>query len=141
MTLDKLFLSLHVLGALMWIGSLFALTAFLEAYTDEPDAAAKGRLLKHLRQAAIVPDVGGTLAIVFGAHWLFKFKLYQMPYMHIKLTLVVVVIGLHGYLKVKAKKAKKGEAFKAPPGFIKPMLSLTALGIILFVVSKWPLAS
>src|SRR5690348_487719 len=102
MTLDKLFLALHVVGALMWIGSLFALAAFLEAYAGEPDAAAKGRLLKHLRQAAIVPDVGATLAIVFGAHWLFKFKLYQMPYMHIKLTLVAVVIGIHGYLKMKA---------------------------------------
>jgi protoporphyrinogen IX oxidase len=141
MTLDKLFLSLHVLGALMWIGSLFALTAFLEAHAEEPDAGAKSRLLKHVRAAAIVPDIGATIALVFGAHWLFKFKLYQMPYMHIKLTLVVVVIGLHGYLKSKVKKAKKGETFKAPPVFIKPMLSLIALGIILFVISKWPLAS
>ena len=139
MTLDKLFLSLHVVGALMWIGSLFALAAFLDAYADETDSGARSRLLKHLRQAAIVPDVGATLAIVFGLHWLFKFKLYQMPYMHIKLALVAGVIGMHGYLKVKAKKARKGEAFTAPPMAMKPMLSLLALGIILFVIEKWPL--
>jgi putative membrane protein len=141
MTLDKLFLSLHVIGALMWIGSLFALTAFLEAVAGEPEAAPKARLVKHLRQAAIVPDIGATIAIVFGMHWLFKFKLHQMPYMHIKLTLVAVVIGLHGYLKMKAKKAKQGEAFTPPPVFIKPMLTLTALGIVLFVISKWPISS
>ena len=141
MTLDKLFLSLHVFGAFIWIGGLFALAAFLDAFAAETDPAARGRLSKFLRQASIVPDVGATIAIVFGAHWLFRFKLYQMPYMHIKLTLVVVVIGLHGYFKVKAKKARKGEAFTAPPAAMKMLLSLTALGIILFVVSKWPLPS
>ena len=141
MTLDKLFLSLHVVGALMWIGSLFALTAFLEAYAAEPDAAARGRLAKFVRQAAIVPDVGATIAILFGLHWLFKFKLYQMPYMHIKLMLVAVVIGVHGYLKTKARKVRKGETFTAPPLALKPLISLLALGIVLFVISKWPLAS
>jgi uncharacterized membrane protein len=141
MTLDKLFLSLHVFGAFIWIGGLFALAAFLDAFAAETDPAARGRLAKFLRQAAIVPDVGATIAIVFGLHWLFRFKVYQMPYMHIKLALVAVVIGLHGYFKVKAKKARKGEAFTAPPVAMKLLLSLTALGIILFVVSKWPLPS
>jgi uncharacterized membrane protein len=141
MKLDSIFLSLHVLGALMWIGSLFALAFILEAYAAEPDAAAKGRLAKFVRQAAIVPDIGATVAIVFGLHWLFKFKLYQMPYMHIKLALVAVVIGMHGFLKVKAKRVRKGEAMTAPPMVLKPMLSLTAALIILFVISKWPLPS
>jgi len=141
MTLDKVFLSLHVVGALMWIGSLFALTAFLEAVAAEPDAAPRTRLLKFLRQAAIVPDIGATIAIVFGLHWLFKFKVYQMPYMHIKLALVAGVIGVHGYLKMKAKKARKGEAFTPPPVAMKPLLSLLALGIVLFVIAKWPLPS
>lgn len=141
MTLDKLFLSLHVVGALMWIGSLFALTFILEAFAAEPDAAAKGRLAKFVRQAAIVPDVGATLAILFGVHWLFKFKVYEMPYMHIKLALVAVVIGIHGFLKVKAKRVRKGEPMTAPPAFMKPLLSLLATGIVLFVISKWPLPS
>ncbi len=141
MTLDKLFLSLHVFGAFIWIGGLFALAAFLDAFGAETDPAARSRLVKFLRQAAIVPDVGATIAILCGVHWLFKFKLYQMPYMHIKLTLVAVLIGLHGYLKVKAKKARKGEGFTPPPVAIKGLMSLVALGIIIFVVSKWPLPS
>jgi uncharacterized membrane protein len=138
MTLDKLFLSLHVVGALMWVGSLFALTAFLEAYAAEPDAAPRGRLVKFLREAAIVPDVGATIAIVFGSHWLFKFKLYQVPYMHAKLSLVAIVIGIHVYLKLKAKRAKKGETITKPPVFLKPLLTLLALGIVTFVISKIP---
>jgi putative membrane protein len=138
MTLDKLFLSLHVVGALMWVGSLFALTAFLEAYAAEPDAAPRSRLLKFVRQAAIVPDIGATLALLFGLHWLFKFKLYEAHYMHGKLALVVVVIGIHGFLKRKVKRAKIGESITAPPVFLKPMLTLLALGIVTFVISKVP---
>jgi uncharacterized membrane protein len=138
MTLDKLFLSLHVIGALMWIGSLFALMAFLEAFATEPEPAPRQRLLKHLRQAAIVPDVGATLAIVFGLHWLFKFDLYKAHYMHPKLALVVVVIGLHAYLKRKVGRAKRGETITAPPLALKPMLTLTATGIVVFVISRWP---
>ena len=140
MTLDKLFLSLHVLGALMWIGSLFAVMAFLEAVADEPDAAARGRLLKHLRAAAIVPNVGAGIAIVFGAHWLFKFKLYEVRYLQLKLVLVAIVIAIHGMMQIKARRARKGEPFTAPVPALKPALSITALGIILFVVSKWPLS-
>jgi uncharacterized membrane protein len=139
MTLDKLFLSFHVIGALMWIGSLFALMAFLDAYAAEPDAAARGRLLKHLREAAIVPDIGATIALVFGLHWLVKFKLYETHYMHAKLSLVVLVIALHAFLKRKVRAAKNGETFAAPPVALKPMLTLLATGIVIFVISKWPL--
>ncbi|HEY5951173.1 MAG TPA: hypothetical protein VIV40_37030, partial [Kofleriaceae bacterium] len=101
----------------------------------------RSRMLKFVRQAAIVPDIGATLAIVFGLQWLFKFTLYKMPYMHIKLTLVAVLIGLHGYLKMKAKKARKGEAFTAPPVAVKIALMLLTTGIIFFVIEKWPLPS
>jgi uncharacterized membrane protein len=138
MTLDKLFLSLHVFGAFLWIGGLFATLAFIETTVAEPDAAAKARLVKATRAAAIVPDVGATIAIVFGAHWLMKFKLYEAHYMHPKLALVVVVLAIHVYLRTKVGKLKRNEAVTAPPVALKVIISLTALGIILFVVSKWP---
>ena len=138
MTLDKLFLALHVYGALMWIGGLFALTAFLAAYANEPDVAARGRLAGFVRSAAMVPDIGATIAIVFGAHWLFRFKLYEAHYMHGKLALVAVVIGLHVYLRRQVRPVKLGAAGKAPPGFVKPVLSLLAIGILVFVITKVP---
>ena len=137
MTMDKLFLSFHVFGALMWVGGLFALIAFIEAVAAEPDAAARGRLVKFLRQAAIVPDVGGTIAIVFGLHWLFRFKLYEAHYMHAKLALVGVLLGLHVFLKIRARKVRENQA-GAPPGVFKPLVSLVTLGIIIFVITKIP---
>lgn len=138
MTMDKLFLAFHVMGVLLWVGGLFALMAFLEAYAGEPDAAPRTRLLKHVRSAAIVPDVGATIAMLFGAHWLFRFKLYEAHYMHAKLALVALVLVLHVVLRLKVKKARKGEAFTPPPVALKPVLTLTVLGILIFVIAKIP---
>lgn len=137
MTMDKFFLALHVFGAFMWVGGLFAVAAFLEAHAAEPDATARGRLIKFVRQAALVPDIGATIAIVFGAHWLFRFKLYQAHYMHPKLALVAVLIGLHVYLRLRVKRAKSGEP-SAPPSVIKPVISVIVLAILTFVIAKWP---
>lgn len=139
MTLDNLFLSFHVVGVLIWVGGLFALMAFLEAVAAEPDQAARGRLVKFMRQAAIVPDIGATVAILFGLHRLFKFKVYEAHWMHAKLAVVVLLIALHGYLKVKAKHARKGEPFTPAPLAMKPLLTVMVTAIIVFAVSKWPL--
>ena len=117
---------------------LFAVMAFLEAAIGETEAGTRGRLVRLLRQAAIVPDVGATLAILFGAHWLFRFKLYQAHYMHPKLALVAIVIGLHVYLRRKVGALKRGEQVTAVPVAVKPLLSLVILGILIFVIAKWP---
>ena len=138
MTLDKLFLAFHVFGAFLWIGGLFATIAFIETTIAEPDAGAKARLVKATRTAAIVPDVGAAIAIVFGAHWLMRFKLYEAHYMQPKLGLVVLVVGIHWYLKTKVGALKRNETVTAPPMALKPIMSITVLSIIFFVITKWP---
>lgn len=137
MTLDSFVLALHVQGALMWIGGLFAVASFLDAHAAEPDRAARGRLLKFLKQAAIVPNIGATIAIALGTYQLVKYKFFKAPYMHPKLALVVVIIAIHGYLQMRVKKAKTGEPAAAPMA-LKPIISLVATGILIFVVAKWP---
>ena len=138
MTLDNFFLALHVYGTMIWIGGLFGLTAFLETYVAETDAAARARLAKFVRAAAIVPDVGATIAIVFGAHWLFRFKLYEAHFMQCKLAVVALVVGLHVVLRRKVRGVKQGTAVVAPPMFVKPMLSAFVIAILIFVIAKVP---
>jgi uncharacterized membrane protein len=136
--LDLVFRALHVWGTFMWIGGLFGVTAFVAAAAAEPDPAARGRLTKFVRQAAIIPDIGAAIAIVFGAHWLFKFDYYKVAYMHPKLTLVAALIGLHVYLRRKVGVLKRTGEVKAPPGFLRPVLSLIAIGILILVMVKVP---
>jgi len=58
--------------------------------------------------------------------------------MHAKLALVAVVLGLHVMLRLKVKKAKNGESFSPPPLALKPLLTLLATGIVIFVIAKVP---
>jgi len=138
MTLDKIVLALHVYGAILWIGGLFAVIAFLEAYAAETDPAARGRLAKFVRSAAIVPDVGATIAIVMGVRWLYHYKLYEAHYMHGKLAVVVVLIAMQVWLRRKVRAVKNNETIVAPPMFAKPLLSLLAIAILVFVITKVP---
>ncbi|MGE0551636.1 MAG: hypothetical protein AB7O24_31920 [Kofleriaceae bacterium] len=138
MMMDKIFLALHVFGTMIWIGGLFAVMGFLDAAAAETDSGARTRLTKFVRQAAIVPDVGATVALIFGAHWLFRFKLYEMPYMHVKLTLVVLVIVLHVILRKKVGQLKRTGTVKAAPTALKPLLSLIVIGILIAVIAKVP---
>jgi uncharacterized membrane protein len=132
---ERLFLAVHLFGAFMWIGGLFQLALLLEGVKGEPDGSARKRLAAFARKAAMIPDIGATLAILFGAHRLFKYELYSMPYMHIKLLLVAVVFGLHGYLRVQTKRAaQSGES--NVKGFVQPLLVLVTFGIMASVLIK-----
>ena len=129
--LDLLFRAFHIFGALMWVGGMFAVMAFLDAHAQEPDAAARGRLAKHVRIASFVPRIGATIALLFGLHWLFKFKLYEAHYMHPKLALVAVMIGVHGFLEGRVKKVKAGEMIAEWDPYTIPILTETG-GVVKF---------
>ena len=137
MSLDRLFYAFHLFGVIMWVSGLFALTYFLDAAKAETDAGAKKRLTAYTRKMARIPDIGATLALVFGAHLLFRFKFYTVPYMHAKLLLVVFLIGMHGFLRVKTKRAAEGQDTGAP-AWARPLMSAIVLGILVFVMTKVP---
>jgi uncharacterized membrane protein len=132
---ERLFLALHLFGAFMWVGGLLQLALLLDGVKQEPDPAAKKRAAAFARKAAMLPDIGATLAILFGTHRLFKYELYTMPYMHIKLTLLLIVFGMHGYLRVQTKRAvERGDS--AAKSFATPLLALVTFGIMASVLVK-----
>jgi protoporphyrinogen IX oxidase len=138
--LAQLFLAFHVFGVVLWISGLVTLTYLLAAVKNETDAGARSRLAQYARKIGMFPDIGALIAMLFGLHWLFAFKLYKMPYMHIKLTLVVVLIGMHGLLRAKSKKIAQG-AETSLPAFVRPLVVALALGIIVIVMLKVPTSS
>jgi len=137
MNMDSLFLALHVFGAILWVAGLVSLTMLFGAAKAEGDPGARKRLLAFARKAGMVPDIGATIAILFGLHRLFVLQLYKVHYMHAKLLFVVFLIGLHGFLRAKTKRAaESGEANL--PGFVRPAIALVVLAIVVFVVTKFP---
>ena len=129
-------LALHVVGFALWVGGLVAACRLLRVGRREADAGARARLAGAARKVALVPDLGATLAIACGAWMLVKLEAWREPWMHIKLTLVAVTVGLHGLCRVKAWRAARGEG--GLPAFVLPLLAVVAAGIVALAVFKAP---
>jgi uncharacterized membrane protein len=138
--LDQIMLALHVFSVIGWVGGLTLVTGLLAAYGSEPDAGAKQRLAAMAKKRCIGMDAAAAMALVFGLHWLIKFDLYKQPYMHIKLTLVAILFGLHGMVRVGAKRANTPEGWQLPKWLV-PLSVALGLGIVVFVILKVPTRS
>ena len=129
-------LMIHVVGFIIWLGSLFSMARTLLARDAETDETYRTRLGALARSEGRRADVGAVIALA-GGIWLLSnapgFYFHQ-PWFHTKLTLVVALLGAHGFLRVKAKRASLGEG-----RFPRQMLSILwvlALGIVAMVVFR-----
>jgi putative membrane protein len=128
----------HIFGVLMWMGTMIGLANILVAHA-EADLGSRPAFHKLGRACAMAMDIGATIAMVFGLIMLFAndaVALKQGGYMHAKLTLVVLLLlTSHGFLRVKVRKYREGKVVPLPV-FMPPLLSLTALAVIILVVVR-----
>jgi uncharacterized membrane protein SirB2 len=106
---------LHLGGFALWLAGLCALALLLHAGA------------RH-RAAGILADIGATLAIVSGLYNAIQRKLFAMPWMHVKLTLVLALIVLHVVLRVRTRKEKRS-------GAMELLLASIAVAIIVMAVA------
>lgn len=127
----------HVLGFVLWIGGMLALLQLLRVH-GVVEGAARDVLVRHERKMAIVMDAGATLAMICGL-WmaldrtptLFSAKHYG-AWLHVKLSIVVVaILGVHGWSRVKVKKFRKGEVQPVPQAVVWIVLAAAAAIILL----------
>jgi putative membrane protein len=135
-----LFLTIHVVGFVGWVGMLLAVAAILVQRDGVTEPALRTRIGALARKTALGADIGATLALLGGLGVLFGATSYYLhqPWMHMKLTAVLAVIGVHGFVRAKAKRASlTSEAtFHAA---ILYVLALVAIVIIALAIFK-PLA-
>ncbi|HUH01527.1 MAG TPA: CopD family protein [Kofleriaceae bacterium] len=130
----------HIFGFIMWVGTMFGLYQVMFAHGRTDEAGRKG-LLELERAMAMAMDVGALIAIGTGVAMLLLVEpsYLKQPWMHIKLTLVVVgMLGAHGYARVKVRKLREGSTDTPPPA-IFGLLNLFLIAIIIMAVVE-PLA-
>jgi uncharacterized membrane protein len=130
--LQLLFRAAHILGALLWFGGLFAAGSLLRFRDGETDAGVKQRLGVRSRKAGVLADVGATLSIGAGVYQAVTRGLFVQPWLHIKLTLVVVVLVVHTLIRIKARRASEGEG-KFGTGLLG-IATIAVMGILYLVV-------
>jgi putative membrane protein len=135
-TTRALALTIHIIGISLWVGTLFALAALLVTRDAQPEPEMRKRIGSLARSAGIGADVAATVTLI-GGLWLLLYYLHQ-PWMHMKLTAVVAMLGLHGFVRAKAKRASTDAESRTPPA-ARSLVLVLSIAIIALVVFK-PLA-
>ncbi|CAN5859863.1 hypothetical protein BH11MYX2_BH11MYX2_19610 [soil metagenome] len=132
----------HLIGVLLWIGSMFTVYWLLRFHTQAPkDASDKLTLME--RSMALTMDLGATLAIGCGIAMAVSHggthptsNLFAAPgagWFHIKLVLVVgCILSVHGMLRARVAKFSRGET-PAVPQWIWSLLLVGIVGIVVMV--------
>src|SRR5580700_8004099 len=102
----------HVLGLVFWVSGLLVTSMALTRHTQETSAEARQALARleriFLRGLA---DPGALLTILAGASLVSTNAHFYLhaPWLHIKLTFVLLLIGLHGMVAVRTKAFARGQ--------------------------------
>ena len=105
------FLVAHIFGVLFWVGGLLATSMALTRHTQETSTEARQALARleriYLRGLA---DPGALLTILAGISLIMTKPSYYLhaPWLHIKLTFVLLLIGLHGMVAIRTKAFAAG---------------------------------
>jgi uncharacterized membrane protein len=137
----------HLIGVILWLGSLFAVYWLLRVHAQAPkDVLDKLTLME--RSLALTMDLAATLAIGAGlAMALSKdgshptSNLFAAPgagWFHIKLTVVALgILPVHGMVRAKVGKFSRGQISNIPQWMWS--LLLVAIVAIVILVIRGPL--
>jgi uncharacterized membrane protein len=116
---------------------MFTLTLVLQAHARA--GSARDAFVSAERAIGRAMELGALLTIVCGVLMILRspaaISPLKQPYVHIKLTLVVVLIALHGV--VRAKMARLGRGQGSPPAaWVSGAILVVAVAIIWLAVVK-----
>lgn len=100
----------HIIFMVTWFAGLFYLPRLFVYHTEATDDAGHRRLCTMEKRLSILMSIGAALTIVFGAWllWLYGTDwLAANAWMHVKLLLVLGLIGYHGWCQIQVKKFRE----------------------------------
>jgi len=127
---------IHVFGFLVWIGSLFALYELLYAHA-KAGKEAQSTFVDLEKKTAMAMDIGASVAMLGGIYFAIRAHLFtgHGGWLHAKLLLVAIIIGFHGFARVKVRKYRNGD-IKPVPAIFTLIMTLTVLGIIILALVR-----
>jgi len=132
--------AVHFLGFFLWVGAMLALALALRAHAAA-GASAKEVFERLEGVYAKAMEFGALLAIACGVLMIVKSPAavspMKQPYLHIKLTLVVVILGMHGLVRMSMARVRKGTG--GGPGVAVPWLILAAAAAIFYLAVVKPM--
>jgi protoporphyrinogen IX oxidase len=105
----------HVMAMVTWFAGLFYLPRLFVYHADTADPPGVARFCIMERRLFAIMTIGAVATVAFGIAMLLAFPPYlAMGWLHVKLALVALLIGYHGYcFKLMRDFAEKRNAHTA----------------------------
>ncbi len=128
--------ALHIFAVIGWTGALFGLSFILKQHAKSAEGA-RNDFIELEKGTAMAMDILATLAMIAGVYMLVSMPgiMKSGGWIHAKLTLVVVLLGLHGFQRARVAKYKRGEV-KSNPGWIIPAVEATIFALVILAVAR-----
>lgn len=122
---------LHIVGNIVWIGSILAVAAAITGKNGEPKV--RGELGLRIYRLLSVPSfvlsfIAGTARLLMDP----KYYFVEHHWMHGKLLFAVAVIGIHHVIGGRAKKLARGTVQDAGPTATMAMVFLVSAVVAAF---------
>ena len=105
-------LVVHIFGWVFWVSGLLVTSMALTRHTQE-DSADVRQAFSRLERIYLrgLADPGALLAILAGIGLISTKPSYYLhaPWLHIKLTFVLLLLGLHGFVAARTKRFGTGK--------------------------------
>jgi protoporphyrinogen IX oxidase len=121
----------HVFGFVVWIAGLASLLhlLYVHPWVGENNRAPIAMVE---RRVAILMDLGALLAIAAGLRVALGTSAFSSGgWLHVKLTIGVGLLALHGLARAKVRKFRNGDIKPISP-YLFPLLLVIAAGMITF---------
>jgi protoporphyrinogen IX oxidase len=130
--------TVHQFGFVLWVGSMFTLTLVLSAHA-RATGPARDAFAAAERSIGRAMEVGALLAIACGVIMIVRpvagVSAIKQGWMHIKLTLAVLLIATHGLVRARMARLGRGEG-GALPGWVSGAILVIALAMMGLAVVK-----
>ncbi|MGN6591680.1 MAG: CopD family protein [Terriglobales bacterium] len=129
-------LVLHLIGMVLWIGGLFRALAVATGAGNEP-AVRQQRAVLAQKALRAVAHPGAALMVITGALLFYLLPGVRMaPWLHVKLLLVVILIGCDLALTVKLRRMPDREPSPQQLGVFNGLIGLLFVLILVMVLVK-----
>ncbi len=133
--------ALHIIFMVTWCAGLFSLPRLFIYHVEATDTVSLERFVIMERRLFGIMTIGAVLTTVFGVSQIVLVPGYlKLPWMHIKLTLVALLIGYHLWCLGHMRALRDGRNTKSSRWFRwfneAPVIGL--IGIVLLAVLKQP---
>ena len=132
--------SAHIVALLIWVGTMLV-SPWLIAWADHVPPALRGRALKSLRyQYRLLSTTAMIATLAFGITLASVGNWYTMNWLSLKLVLVIVFSGLHGFFSGQLRRLCSDKDYRSPAWISQfcwvELMIIT--GIVVLVVCKPP---